>query len=330
MRAIIPEEETAGRKIVLPNVNERRQVHILNPAAGKRKLYEAAKRTIGEIGGEIMTSDRPGQIEELVRELFCRDPFAHAIVYGGDGTVYEAVNGLMNSGASETASFSVIPGGSGNDFSAYANDSGDFVKTELSRIDLIKTESGGVTRYFANIMNVGFDCAVVHETYSLKKFPLFTGKTSYIAGVVKTLAAKKTIHAKIKLEGVVNLSGNPLPDRDIEQELLLAAFANARYYGGGFKAAPLASITDGAMDVLAINDVTRREFVSLIGDYREGTYIHPSGQLKKKFDDVVSFFRCRKITLSGVERFCLDGEIFPASDSISAEVIPSAAWFAAL
>ncbi len=324
----ITQIETA--KQTLPAISDRRRVHILNPAAGKKKHYILANRTIEQIGGEIMTSERPGQIEELVRELFRRDPYAHAIVYGGDGTVFEAVNGIMNSGASETASFSVIPGGSGNDFSSYANESGDFPKTELSRIDLIRTESEGKVRYSANITNVGLDCDVVAATDRLKQNPLFGGKTSYVAGLIKTFAAKKTFYGKVKMEGVCNFGGNPLPDVEFERELLVTAFANAKYYGGGFKAAPLASITDGLLDVVTIDDVTRRQFLSLVGGYKDGTYINDSGKMKKKFADVVTYTRCKKVRLEGIERFCMDGEIFPTTDALTVEAVPSAVWFVAL
>ena len=324
----ITQIETA--KQTLPSISDRRRVHILNPAAGKKKQYILANRTIEQIGGEIMTSERPGQIEELVRELFRRDPYAHAIVYGGDGTIFEAVNGIMNSGASETASFSVIPGGSGNDFSSYANESGDFPKTELSRIDLIRTESEGKVRYSANITNVGLDCDVVAATDRLKQNPLFGGKTSYVAGLIKTFAVEKTFYGKVKMEGVCNFGGNPLPDVEFERELLVTAFANAKYYGGGFKAAPLASITDGLLDVVTIDDVTRRQFLSLVGGYKDGTYINDSGKMKKKFADVVTYTRCKKVRLEGIERFCMDGEIFPTTDALTVEAVPSAVWFVAL
>ncbi len=323
----MPEEIKAA---ALPSLSERRRVHILNPAAGKKKHYLLADRTIKQIGGEIMTSERRGQVEELVRELFTRDPYAHAIVYGGDGTVFEAVNGLMNSGAAATASFSVIPGGSGNDFSAYANSSGDFAKTELSRIDLVRTECGGVVRYCANITNIGLDCDIVVEADRLRKSPLFNGKSSYMAGIAKCFARKKTFSARLTLEDVTNFSENPLPNVVIEDELLVCAFANSRFYGGGFKAAPLASLTDGIMDVININDVTRRQFLSVIGDYKKGSYITKSGMLKKNFEGLLEYRRCRKATLEGAPQFCIDGEVFKSDDAINIEVVPQAVWFVAL
>ena len=322
-----------AKKISLPNINERRQVHILNPNSGKQSYYEAAKSAIQKAGGELMTSEHPGQITELVAELFTADPFAHAVIYGGDGTVYEAVNGIMQSGHNATASFSVIPSGSGNDFSSYMNDSGTFAKAELVPLDLIRTECAGKVRYCANVCNMGFDSDVVRETYKLKKFPLFRGPAGYIAGVLTTLIKKKTIPAKILMEGCCDNYGNPLGEStaSFDQRILMTACANAQFYGGGFHAAPIASVTDGLMDVLVVNDVTRLQFISLVKDYHDGTFIGEDGELLERFRKVLDYRKCRRITIHGPEFFCLDGEVFPTEGTpVIAEVMQNAVWFAAL
>lgn len=309
----------------------RRVVHILNPASGKPGRFDIAKNNVEKMGAEFLVSQKAGGIAELVENLFREDPYAHAIVYGGDGTVNETVNGIMRSGAADTAAFSVVPMGSGNDFSAYANATDDLKNNELSKIDVIKVKSNGEERYFVNLANVGFDCDVVWETYSLKKNPFFRGKMAYIAGIVKVLFRKKTIDAKLTLTGCVNLAdGSPAPDVNIEQNVLLAAFANSKFYGGGFKAAPLASVQDGLMDNIMIKDVSRLKFISLVGDYKAGDYITDKGELKNKFKKVVSCYRSKKAVLTGVERFCLDGEIFQTGDdkTVEFEMIPGAVWFA--
>ena len=314
-------------------LGSRRVVHILNPASGKPGYFDSARRAIEKEGGEIQVSQHCGGITELVRDLFKSDPFAHAVIYGGDGSVNEAVNGIMLSGATDTASFSVYPMGSGNDFSSYVNDSGDFPKTDLSRIDIIKTTSDGIVRYCANVANVGFDCDVVWETYTLKKNPLLRGKMSYIAGDANVLAVKKTIPASIKLEGSVDITtGNPTDDFSVEKRVLLTACANSKFYGGGFKAAPLASISDGLMDVLIVNDVSRLKFISVVGDYRKGDFIDEEGKLSKKVENILSYHRCRKMTLTGVDRFCLDGEIYDTGDykTVELEIVPGAVWYAAI
>lgn len=320
------------KKISLPNISERRQVHILNPMSGNGRSYEAARRAIEKTGGEILVSERKGQITALVAELFAKDPFAHAVLYGGDGTVYEAINGIMQSGKNATASFSVVPAGSGNDFSLYANDSGVFQKAELAPMDLIRTTVGGEVRYCANMLNMGFDCEVVRETYTLKKIPFLQGSLAYIAGVAKVLARKKTIPAKITLSGCVDGGGVPVSeDMSFEQRVFLTACANAQYYGGGFRAAPLASVQDGLMDVLIVNNVSRMVFVSLVGDYHDGTFVDEQGILKERFRKYLHYQKCRKIMIEGPQWFCMDGEVLPTDGhAVEAEVMQNAVWFAAL
>ena len=337
MKAKVPETQKQTVKMEIPGIADRHQVHILNPASGGTKggkAYEAAKRAIENAGGEIRISEKPGGIEDLTAELFAKDPFAHAIVYGGDGSVYEAVNGIMKSGNSRTASFSVIPLGSGNDFSRYVNDSDVFKKAELNKIDVIKSTADGVDRYCSNVMNMGFDCSVVWETYTLKKYPFLKGSAAYIAGVIKVLMAKKTEDVKISLFGCESLdpdnSEKVTSDVTLEQKVLLTACANSRFYGGGFCAAPLASISDGMMDMLVIDDVSLLKFISLVGAYHNGTYIDDHGVMPEKFAKILKYKRCRAIEITGPKRFCLDGEIFETSGTIRGEVIPGALWFAAL
>ncbi|MBR5252295.1 MAG: hypothetical protein IKV39_00285, partial [Clostridia bacterium] len=99
-----------------------------------------------------------------------------------------------------------------------------------------------------------------------------------------------------------------------------------------FKAAPIASVSDGLMDVLIVNDVSRLKFISVVGNYRKGDFIDEQGKLGKKFEKVLSYHRCRKMTLAGVERFCLDGEIYETGDSktVELEVLPGALWYTAI
>lgn len=314
---------------------ERRTVHILNPSSGGKnaqKYYEAARRAVEKIGGDMLVSEKPRHIMTLVSELFAKDPYAHAVVYGGDGTVYETVNGIMLSGNAKTACFSVIPQGSGNDFSKYANDLGGFAKGKEVPLDIIRTECGGDVRYFANMMNIGFDCEVVRETYKIKKVPFLQGSLAYIVGVISTLAKKKPLHVKITIGGCVSI-GDAGSEQDavLRKKILLTACANSKFCGGGFEAAPLASADDGLMDVLIVDNISIPRFASLVGAYHDGTYIDENGVMPEQFSKVLSYHRSKTFSIEGAKFFCLDGEVFPTNGStIKAEVIPSATRFMAL
>lgn len=317
----------------LPGVSERRQVHILNPKSGSQKHSAAVRHAVENVGGQILASEKQGQITSLVAELFEKDPYAHAVVYGGDGTVYETVNGIMQSGHNDTASFSVVPAGSGNDFSAYMNDAASFRKAELIPLDLTRTECGGSVRYGANVTNMGFDCDVVMETYALKKLPMFRGPLGYIAGVGKVFMKKKTIPARIEITGCARADGSVDENARIylEQEVLLTACANAQFYGGGFRVAPIASVTDGLMDVLVVDDITRAQFLSLVKYYHDGTFINEQGQLLERFKKILRYEKCRKLRMEGPRWFCVDGEVFPTGGApVTVENVKGAVWFAAL
>jgi diacylglycerol kinase family enzyme len=177
------------------------------------------------------------------------------------------------------------------------------------------------------MMNIGFDCSVVAQTLWLKEKTFLRGSAAYIGGVAKELLVKKTTPVTVELSDCVDpADGSPVPDMRLEQRMLLTAAGNGSCCGGGFHALPLAELDDGYMDVLVVNDVSRMKFVALVGDYRAGTYVNERGALKEKFRPVLRFVRCRRMRITGPERFCLDGEIFPTGEdrTIEASVMPLA------
>lgn len=276
-----------------------KKVRILNPCAGHGDAVYL-ENTHSDVESYITQS--VGDAERFVYERCLAEPETHFIVCGGDGTLNEVVNGIMCANAGEKAMFSVIPTGSGNDFAR-----NDLEKRKPHLIDLI-TVNG---RYCVNMINIGFDCDVVTKTAGYKE--KHKGSTAYIMGLVNTLFAHlgKNFKVKLTLE-----DGSTV---EVERELLLCAIANGRFCGGGFKAAPLAELDDGLLDVLVVEKVSRAKFISLVGDYRKGTFIDENGNLKKKFENVLQYRKCTSFELSGITEFCNDGEIVKA-DSVSVGV----------
>ena len=118
----------------------------------------------------------------------------------------------------------------------------------------------------------------------------------------------------------------------MQQKILFTAAGNGSHCGGGFNALPLADLSDGILDVLAVNDVSRRTFVSLVGGYRAGTYLDENRIPKERYREILRFFRCSKMTVRGPETFCLDGEVFPTGEdrTVEAEVVKGALLYAAV
>ena len=282
-------------------------VHILNPRAGKG----AAKKVKENIKTNefIFMSETPEASKDFIKKTSDKTPDVTFTVYGGDGTVFSTVNALMESGHNDTASLRIVPVGSGNDFvQTLENDHG------RHKIDVMRVND----KYAVNVVNMGFDCGVVARASKLKKKPLITGKMAYIYGVIGELIKKKPLDLKITF-----IRENGTRDT-VCGKFLLCAVANAQWYGGGFKVAPLADLTDGVLDVMLIRNVSRRTFISFVGGYKKGTLIDENGKAKnEKLKKILLYERCVGIEIEGCREYCVDGEIF-TGNKVEISVIPKA------
>ena len=71
-------------------------------------------------------------------------------------------------------------------------------------------------------------------------------------------------------------------------------------------AAPKALLNDGLFDICAINKVTRRTFISLVGSYKKGTYLTNKRAMK-----IIGYYRVPhfKMEFDTPIPICIDGEI---------------------
>lgn len=282
-----------------------RQIHIINPAAGNCK----AEEFLPNYPVEIYRSTGVEDITRFVFETASLEPDTHFIAYGGDGTLNEVVNGVMLANAGDRAKISCVPTGTGNDFVRNFEGSNEPV-----RIDVIRYND----RYAINMLNIGFDCDVVTRTTKLKKMPFVHGPFAYILGVLGTLC--RPMGHKFALE-VVTENDEHI---SIEDNLLLIAIGNGAYCGGGFYAMPTAKQDDGLLDLLVINKIGRMKFLSLVGDYKAGTYLdRETGEILPKFKDIITTYRVKQVTLHNMYTLCADGEVYPLTDAI-VTVLPRA------
>ncbi|HPT85795.1 MAG TPA: diacylglycerol kinase family protein [Bacillota bacterium] len=286
------------------------RLHIINPAAGKRNPFDLIKEKLK--GEEYYITQGVGDAERFVREHCTGQPETHFIVYGGDGTLCEVVNGILSAGAGGEAVLSVVPTGTGNDFHRLLR------RGERRRFDALKYRIGESIKYAVNIINTGFDTTVVEKMQNYKRLPLVTGSMAYIFGVGDTLLHKMGERWKLK---ITEPDGSETEEED---EYLLALAANGRYYGGGFMAAPVAETDDGLLDILLAKKVSRMRFLSLVAEYRKGKHIDPESKKPvKKFEGLLDYRRCVKISIEGLRSVCVDGEVMPA-ESIEVGVVPDA------
>src|SRR5207248_3689765 len=117
-----------------------------NPAAGRGK----AEKLLKELRGadvELRPTAAPWHAVELAREA-AGEGFAKVVAAGGDGTVHEVANGLLQSGNRDVV-FAVWPLGSANDYaytvgmSAWWERRGERLPTEVIAADVGRITGGG-------------------------------------------------------------------------------------------------------------------------------------------------------------------------------------------
>ena len=270
---------------------------IINPAAGKGKNLKLIPRI------EKMFKDKEDKcIIEITKGIGDATKIARSYsekgtyrIYsvGGDGTLNEILNGMVNS----SSSLAVIPSGTGNDFikSIYNFSKQDKIEDILFKmingkekyIDLCEIND----RYFINIASVGFDAEVAYNSIRLKKLPFIGGKLAYILGIILTVFNYKSYKLSIDID-----------DKSINLDALLVAIANGRYYGGGINVTPKAEIDDGLFNICAIKKVGRFKILTLFPQVIKGNH----AEIKE-----VSFYSGRKVKIKSEEdiAFNIDGEI---------------------
>ena len=275
---------------------------ILNPNSGRSRRRKCLDKTIKEackkrhldyhIYYTTCKGDATEYVKSMVRISQERQRF---ICVGGDGSINEIVNSAP---CNPNVEFGVIPWGSGNDFVRNFSNHKMFqdIDAQLDGttipLDLIKCND----YYCANMINIGFDCAVAKEAERIKKRKFISPGLSYILGVVVVLFRK--FGTKMKLifdDGVI-----------MEKEFTLTAIGNGKFCGGGFKSAPIALLEDGLLDVCAINKVSRFTFISLVSHYKKGTYLE-----NKRAKKVITYRQVPhfKMEFDDPIPICIDGEI---------------------
>ena len=194
------------------------------------------------VNAHLMMSGAPGDCERLAREALARGG-RRVVACGGDGTVHEVVNGLANS----DAVLGVVPCGRGNDLAralGLSRDVEDVVNTLVHGVERAIDLGKVGDRFFATVASLGFDTAVAQRARSRPS--RLGGTASYCLAVLQTLFGYRSL--LVRLRGDFGV---------FEGRILLAATANAPFYGSGVKIAPDAIVDDGVLDVCIVTDVSR-------------------------------------------------------------------------
>jgi YegS/Rv2252/BmrU family lipid kinase len=200
----------------------------------------------GVVEYDLVVSDAPSHALELARDA---EGYDSIIAVGGDGTVHEVVNGIMERKDDDRPAFTLIPTGSGNDYRRTLGISTDLstavrqiASGARARVD-IGTCNGA---YFANSIAVGLDARVTAKAVELKVTTGWSGIWLYARALRYVLFNQYYSHP-------VRLS---IDDREPEDiDMMIVAVTNGPTYGGGFHVTPDAISDDGLLDVCIVDKV---------------------------------------------------------------------------
>ena len=291
-----------------------REIAVINPAAGGGKTVAIADNAANAKGARIYHTTCEGDCRRYVTECCKEDPHTHFDIHGGDGSINEAVCGVMDAGAGSTATLTIVPSGSGNDTikSMPADPKGEVLPLDVIRVN---------DTYCINMLNIGFDCNVAASAAKFKKMR-FSGRTfAYIMGIFAEFFKPfgEDFHIVAECEDGTTF--------EYEGGCLLCAVCNGQWCGGGFHSSPQSDMSDGVLEMIMVKKTSRLNFLKLVGKYKDGTLLDPVTHLAPKgYEDIVVYRRIRSITVTGSKQICIDGEI-QQTDRTTATVMPRAVQY---
>ena len=287
---------------------------IVNPAAGRgrSKRRTASICKLLEDSGivlELMQSTAVGDVESKVLAA-ASSGAEQIIVAGGDGSIHEAVNGIMR--AATTTALGVIPVGTGNDFAKAC--SIPLQWEEATRLLAGRVASDAPARiidvgrmndrYFANGAGIGFDAKINHIACG-NRLPI--GDLNYLIAVFQGVwDGVITPQVRLRYDAV-----------DYDGAVTLVEVCNGPYVGGMFHIAPMAENDDGFLDLVFVQPVSRPRIFALLPRLLNGSHIAAPEVTCSRVASVT-------LTAAGPVPSHLDGEVQPLATKFDLQVLPGA------
>jgi YegS/Rv2252/BmrU family lipid kinase len=237
---------------------------IVNPAAhkgGAGRRWRAIEAELTERLGpfEPRFTTAPGHAMELARQALS-DGARRIVAVGGDGTVNEVLNGLLDGSGRLVGSDAVlcpIPAGTANELCRALGHLADPLRayaaaaSELTRpVDLLRVRCAGldgqpVQRFGYLIVSLGAAATISHRT-SRSRWLKKLGGVAYLLMTPPVTLGYRVRDVAITVDGVA---------RGV-RPIFTAMVANTENGGGGMRLMPGARFDDGVLDLIEMGDIT--------------------------------------------------------------------------
>ncbi len=239
-----------------------------NPLAGRRRGLAVAEKSLEMLRQRGHTvdnifSDRPGHLVEVAAKKV-NGAWDGIIALGGDGTLFEVINGMMKGNPELPIPLGVLPAGTGNSFSRDLGigthaDAIELIAAGATRpVDLGECRCDDTSFVFINILGFGFVADVAQKAYSYRKW----GALNYVIGVFIITRNLKSYPLEFEIDG-----------RSFQRDNIFVEISNSRKTGGDMIMAPDASIDDGLLDVVILNKLSRLRLLSALPRIFAGTHL---------------------------------------------------------
>src|SRR5438477_4464016 len=284
---------------------------ILNPTAGSVNDVDALVERIRNLpDAEVCITAKAGAAMQSTRTAL-RKGCEMVVAAGGDGTLNEVVNGLREDASAIVVG--LIPLGTGNDFArtlGLPTDVDEAIALLLAGhtrpIDLVRVTSDEI-RYFVNVSTGGFSGLVDEKlTPEMKQT---WGPLAYLRSAAAALPELRGYRTTVSLDNTESLT----------LSLYNVVIANGRYVGGGTQIAPEASIDDGLLDIILIQERSPAELALLAAQVALGHHLS---------SNAIVFRRAPRVTVNSRPGmwFNVDGELV-GNEPAEFAVLPRALQF---
>lgn len=257
-------------------------VVIINPVSGGdgrdrgRERATQAAAMLASVGqtADILVTDRRGHARELAAAAVARGA-SLVCSWGGDGTMNEVASVLVHT----PTALALIPSGSGNGLARTLNVSLDPARALSEAVQAwshgaVRTiDAGGCgdDRFFS-VAGVGFDAHVAAEFDRRGKQR--RGLSTYVRVALTELWRYEA--RRYRIDGV-----------PLSRPALLVTVANAAQFGNGAWIAPQASVDDGRLDLVVVEERSRLASVSSVPRLFNGTLAQARGVTMRPLTQVV-------------------------------------------
>jgi YegS/Rv2252/BmrU family lipid kinase len=250
------------------------------------ELLGVVERRLGRV--DVSLTQSPGHAIDLARDA-ARSGAELVVAVGGDGTLHEVTNGVLEAGGEAAVGY--IGLGTGGDFrktlglthrlDAYldAIASGKERRVDVGKVRYRAEDGMTRGRYFINIVSAGMGGLV--DRYVSGSSRAFGGKAAYFLASARALATirRGTLRCNVALEGERH-------ERIVESYLI--AICNGRYFGAGMHVAPMAQLDDGRFEVVSMNASGKLAFSAMSRRIYSGTHLSAAG---------VQHFTCDRLAI---------------------------------